>query len=244
VYIKKGDPVKAINSLLHDFSQIPYENLSKIFRLSIEKHERPRTPETLIREFLEKGRGGTCFSLNYAVIKALRLNGYPAWPVSVHTGRNSFPHYAVVFTLRDQLYLVDPGYLLYTPLRLKDKGSDYGTNGVLDYELSKKNGVYTLYSVDSHDRKIRYSLTNKPVEDRVFVHYWIRSFDYISSVVASRIVDNSILYINNDYVRFTDSHTVQKSYDKEKADRYLAKYFGFTREYIDQARGILREREY
>ncbi len=235
--------MKAIDSLLQDFSRFPYENLSKIFKLSLKRDARPRGPSTLISDHLRYGRGGTCFSLNYTVIKALRLNGYPAWPVSVHTGRSSFPHYAVLFKLRGHQYLVDPGYLLYTPLRLKDKGSDYGTNGVLDYELSKKSGVYTLYSLDSRDRKKRYSLTPVPVEDRVFIHYWIRSFDYISAVVASRIVDNSILYINNDYVRFTDAHTVQKSYDLEKANRYLSKYFGFTREEIDRAREILRIHE-
>jgi len=229
---KKGYPVNTINALLRDFSDIPYENLSKILRLSLERHQRPRSPETLISEFLQHGRGGTCFSLNYAVMKSLRLNGYPAWPVSVHTGRNSFPHYAVIFSLRDQSYLVDPGYLLYTPLCLKDKGSDYGTNGVLDYELSKQNGEYILYSLDSRNRKKRYTFAPEPVSDRLFIHHWIRSFDYISALVASSIVDNSILYINDDYVRFTDAHSVQKSYDIDKANRYLSQYFGFTQEEI------------
>ncbi|MDK2977058.1 MAG: N-acetyltransferase [Candidatus Marinimicrobia bacterium] len=237
---KKDYPVKIINNLLEDFSDIPYENLSKILRLPLKRHQRPRSPETLISEFLQFGRGGTCFSLNYTVMKALRLNGYPAWPVSVHTGRNSFPHYATIFSLRDQSYLVDPGYLLYTPLCLKEKGSDYGTNGVLDYELSKQNGVYTLYSIDSQHRKIRYTFTPKPVSDSLFIHHWIRSYDYISALVASRIVDNSILYINDDYIRFTDAHSVQKSYDIDKANKYLSQYFGFTQKEIDRARSILK----
>lgn len=232
--------MNAVNTLLQDFSDIPYENLSKILRLPLERHKRPRTPETLIREFLDKGHGGTCFSLNYAVIKVLRIHGYPAWPVYVHSGRNSFPHYAVLFSLRGHQYLVDPGYLLYSPLCLKDKGGDFGTNGVLDYELSKQDGMYTLYSLDSRDRNVRYSFKPNPIGNRIFVHDWIQSFDYISSLVASRIVKKSILYINGDYVRFTDAHTVQKSYDKEKADTYLSTYFGFTQEEIDKARGILK----
>lgn len=235
--------MNAVNTLLQDFPDIPYENISKIFRLPMDRQNRIRTPEDLLKEHIEYGRGGTCFSLNYTVIKVLRIHGYPAWPVHVHTGRNSFPHYAVLFSLRDYKYLIDPGYLLYTPLCLKDKGSDFSTNGVLDYELSKKDGIYTLYSLDSRDRKVRYSFKPDPVGDRLFVHYWILSFDYVSSLVASRIVDNSILYINGDYVRFSDAHTVQKSYDKEKADTYLSTYFGFTREEIDRARGILRIHE-
>ncbi|MDD3807237.1 MAG: arylamine N-acetyltransferase [Candidatus Marinimicrobia bacterium] len=233
--------MKAIKSLLNDFSDIPYENLSKIFRLTLQPQQRPRTPEILLSDFLAYGHGGTCFSLNYAIIKALRLNGYMAWPVSVQTERNSFPHYAIIFTLRNQQYLIDPGYLLYSPLWLKDKGSDYGTNGVLDYELSKKDGIYTLYSLDNKTRKKRYSFIPNPVEDSIFVRHWICSFDYMSAVVASRIVEERILYINDDYVRFTDAHSVQKSYDRNKADYYLSTYFSYSQEDILKARDLVKK---
>lgn len=231
--------MKDITDVLMDLSDIPYENISKILRLPLERAKRPRSPESILSEYLKYGRGGTCFSLNYVVIQALRSHGTDAWPVSVSTGRNTFPHYAILFTYHDKQYLIDPGYLLYSPLLLKERGADYGTNGVLDYELSMNDGSFSLYSIDSKDRKKRYSFYANRIEDRVFIHHWIRSFDYITALVASKIVDNSILYINDDYVRFTDAHTVQKCYDKEKADQYLTKYFGFTREEITSARDMV-----
>lgn len=232
--------MKQIINILSDLSNIPYENISKILRLPLERSKRPRNPENVLSDFLESGWGGTCFSLNYLVIQALRSGGTDAWPVSVKTGRNTFPHYAILFSHYDKQYLLDPGYLLYSPLLLKERGADYGTNGVLDYELTMENGLYILSSIDARYRKKRYSFSPNRIKDRIFIHHWIRSFDYISALVASRIVDKSILYINNDYVRFTDAHSVQKSYDKEKADQYLSKYFGFTQEEIDRARGILK----
>ncbi len=233
--------MKHIVNILSDLSTIPYENISKILRLPLERSKRPRTSGIVLSDYLESGKGGTCFSLNYLVIQTLRSLGTDSWPVSVNTGRNTFPHYGIIFEHYDKHYLIDPGYLLYSPLLLKERGADYGTNGVLDYELMLENGLYTLSSIDSRQRKKRYSFSLNRVEDRVFIHYWIRSFDYISALVGSRIVDNSILYINNDYVRFTDAHTVQKCYDSEKADQYLLKYFSFTREEIFNAREILRK---
>jgi len=231
--------LRQIIHILSDLRNIPYENISKILRLPFERSLRPRKPEKVLSDYLESGWGGTCFSLNYLVIQALRTNGTDAWPVSVNTGRNTFPHYAILFSRYDKQYLIDPGYLLYSPLLLKERGADYGTNGVLDYELLMENGLYTLSSIDARHRKKRYVFSPNRVEDRVFIHHWIRSFDYISALVASRIVDNSILYINDDYVRFTDAHTVEKRYDKEKADEYLSKYFGFSREEVFRAREII-----
>ncbi|MDD3806896.1 MAG: hypothetical protein PHE86_02505, partial [Candidatus Marinimicrobia bacterium] len=54
-------------------------------------------------------------------------------------------------------------------------------------------------------------------------------------------VEERILYINDDYVRFTDAHSVQKSYDRNKADYYLSTYFSYSQEDILKARDLVKK---
>ncbi len=108
--------MKHIVNILSDLSTIPYENISKILRLPLERSKRPRTSGIVLSDYLESGKGGTCFSLNYLVIQTLRSLGTDSWPVSVNTGRNTFPHYAIIFEHYEKHYLIDPWYLLSPPL--------------------------------------------------------------------------------------------------------------------------------
>ena len=63
---KKPDSIFLQELLLH-FSNLPYENLSKIIKLDNDwdSENKIRLPEELIEDYISYKLGGTCFSLTF-----------------------------------------------------------------------------------------------------------------------------------------------------------------------------------
>jgi arylamine N-acetyltransferase len=220
--------------------KIPYENVSKILRLLKEPEDRPRNSQTLLSEHLEKQHGGTCFSLVNLIVKSLKVEGVRAFPVKADIHRRTFPHFFAIIENDNKNYLVDPGYLINDPIELKETSISTKPGSPIDFEISKDtNGKYTLNTVTTGIKKERYSFSISEVSENDFQEYWVKSFDYINDIVASRNIDNKFIYINGNYVQIRSKGNVEKYNSAEKSNEYLNKYFNFDIELIERAKEIL-----
>lgn len=222
--------------------KIPYENVSKILRLKMPPEERPRDSKTLLSDFRNLHFGGTCFSLVNLLIRSLDIEGIRAYPVKAEIHRRSFPHFFAIVEYRNKHYLVDPGYLINQPVEIIPGGSSLLHSGAIDFTIKDlKDGLYQLQTQTNGTQTTRYTFRIAPLDQVNFMHYWIRSFDYINAIVASRFVDDKFIYINGDYVQIRRKGNVEKYQQHDKAQEYLKIYFDLDETMILTAEALLKE---
>lgn len=229
------------NQFFNLLSEIPYENVTKILRLPLSASERPRNARTVLEGFREKGRGGTCFSLVNLSREILVMQNIRIFPAMADIQRDSFPHFFCLLENNNEYYLLDPGYLITTPVRIDPEKTVYFDNSVMTFKLSPKNGVYTLYSTKGSQNKERYRFKIKAVESAHFSERWSQSYTYMNAVTASRIIDKRFVYICGNYVQIREAGNIQKYRNMEKAYTYLEEYFGFSRDQIIEAEHLLKK---
>lgn len=222
--------------------QIPYENVSKILRLKMPPEERPRDSKTLLSDFRNLHFGGTCFSLVNLLIRSLEIEGIRAYPVKAEIHRRSFPHFFAIVEYRDKHYLVDPGYLINQPVEIIPAGKNLLRSGAIDFTVKAlEDERYQLQTQSNGTLTTRYTFRIEPLDHADFMHYWIRSFDYINAIVASRFIDDKFIYINDDYVQIRSKGNVEKYQQREKAYEYLNLYFDLDETMIRAAEALLKK---
>jgi len=181
------------------FARLPYENLTKL----IKKHRFPpgparrRSPSEVIEDHLQYGTGGTCFSLNNLFAEVLHRLGFPCFPVLCDMRAGADSHCALVVTLGNQPYLLDPAYLIRQPLPLplgdqQDKQTD--TTG---------NVVVTATGAASYDlatyNRWRYSIKLDPVPRQRYTALWDSSFDWtmMNGIHLSATAATGYAYVHN-----------------------------------------------
>jgi arylamine N-acetyltransferase len=230
---------------IHFFSilpQIPYENVSKILRLKMPPQERPRDSKAVLSEHQSLHFGGTCFSLVNLVIRSLAVEGIPAYAVKADIHRRSFPHFFAVAENDGKHWLIDPGYLINRPLEINPAHPSHMRSGAIDFIVSHlRDGEYQLQTVTGGQQKTRYTFHIEPLDPARFTEYWISSFDYINAIVASRFVEDTFIYINDNYVQIRSMGNVEKYDQEEKALHYLNRYFGLDAHIVQSARELLQK---
>ena len=233
--------IEKLNKILIGIKNIPYENITKIFRLNLLPQNRPRGHLLLLRKNEESFRGGTCFSLSNAIIQILRNNNISAKAIIGNMERETFPHFFVIVDIDDAKYIIDPGFMIYEPIKItKNKQMEFSTsisNYLLEY---KDEEYYELYSNNDNNKKFRYKFSSLPINDEEFKNYWIKSFDYINKITASRIVDDKHIFISGDFVQIKQKNSVEKYKNKATAYKYLMKYFYFSKNDILKAENFLK----
>lgn len=221
---------------------IPYENVSKILRLEMEPKERPRDSKTLLSDHLNFHFGGTCFSLVNLLIKSLEIEGIKAYPVKADIHRQTFPHIFAIIEYDNKKYVIDPGYLINTPIELKEHQITLNDNSPINFEIKQlSDGRFELHTHTGGIKKSRYTFQTNALEESEFRTYWIRSFDYMNAIVASRFVDDKFIYINDNFVQIRSKGNIEKYNSKEKALDYLNTYFKLDKHIIQTANDLLRE---
>jgi arylamine N-acetyltransferase len=222
--------------------QIPYENISKIMRLNLPPEQRPRNSKTVLKEHQKMHFGGTCFSLVNLLIRTLEIEGFKAYPVKADVHRRSFPHFFAIAEDAGKSYLIDPGYLINRPLEIIPDGKNVLQSGAIDFSvIAGDEGGYTLMTRTNGQQTLRYTFNIEPVSRADFMRYWIRSFDYINAIVASRFADEKFIYINGNYVQIRSKGNVEKYDQREKALEYLEQYFHFDETLIKTAESLLEK---
>jgi len=210
--VAPGEPgERLLTDLLSAFSQIPYENATKILRCSKSGGAggRFRMPGELAGDFIESGMGGTCFSLVYLFRHLLDMTGFDCYLVLADRTYGENTHCACMVRSGGALYLADPGYLIFHPLPLSaDEPLTYVT---APYSLSiepapggKRFDVYSL--LQGGGRKFRYTIKNEEVDEGTFFDCWKRSFDFdmMHYLVVNRMAGKRRIYLRDRFLHITD----------------------------------------
>ncbi len=200
-----GDPaLDALRRIVSCYSNLPYENLTKIIRkfTAPSPEERLRGPVDVVTGYVEHRTGGTCFSLTYCLGSILTSAGYRCYPVMADMKRPNI-HCALIVELAGRRLLVDPGYLVGEPVELGEEPIRMSTAfGVV--EIRRRLGErYDLFTVDRDGRKWRYTVRTAPVSEQAFVRYWQDSFSLpmMNSLLLTRLTPSGHLYIKNHHLR-------------------------------------------
>ncbi|MEA2077905.1 MAG: arylamine N-acetyltransferase [Candidatus Marinimicrobia bacterium] len=221
---------------------IPYENISKILRLEMKPEKRPRDSKTLLSDHREFHFGGTCFSLVNLVISSLSVEGIKAYPVKADIHRRTFPHFFAIAEENNNKYLIDPGYLINSPLEIIADGISIQHNGVIDFVVKHISGEqFQLQTITKGQFKTRYTFHIEHLSDEEFNKNWIDSFNYMNAIVASRFVDDKFIYINGNYVQIRSKGNIEKYDQEDKALEYLNTYFELDENIIQTAKELLNK---
>lgn len=220
------------------FGQLPWENLTKFLRKARVGALR-RTPEEVLREHVELGAGGTCFSLTEALGEILASSGFRTRPVMGDMQHGTNIHCAVLVEMPGgENYLLDPGYLVREPVRL-----DPGTETIL--KSGSETLVYRTEDGNSWDMftsgfegcRHRYRIKLAKVSRDSFRQFWNDSFDApgMNGLHLSRAVDGVRLYAHNQNLRVVDSRGKRNvKLRSDYADR-IAEAFGISRDIASMA---------
>ena len=244
--ISTGDPeLDLLNKLVEVFAKFPYENISKIIKLSghLEDTDPIRLPEEVVEGHLREGLGGTCFSLTYTLQTILNQNSFDCYPVMAHmrAGRNI--HCALVALIGEQKYLIDPGYLLGKPVELHPEEPFSFWNQFARVELFylPEDDAYHLYTFSGQERKWRYSFVDRPTEPKEFLRYWRGSFhkNAMHGICINRVTPKGLIYVRKRFMRQITLGGKRNVNIKRNYHTAIQETFGIRGEVVDQALAAL-----
>jgi len=176
-----GSQRELLGKVVSAFSRLPYENITKIIKHaeagSPEKAR--RYPEEVIRNHIEWGSGGTCFSLTFALLYLVRSMGWRAEVILADRRYGQDTHCALLVWLDGIPHLLDPGYLIVDPIPVvaAETGIDAGFNRLLLEPEGKKDRI-ALSTVRKGSKTYRLTYKMDPVGERQFFKAWDASFDW------------------------------------------------------------------
>ena len=213
----KTAPIHLLREMVQAFSELPYENLTKIIKqASLGSAEQSRRwPREVITEHLTSGTGGTCFSLTATLLYLLRSLGWRAEPILAdrHYGENT--HCAVVVWTDDKPHLLDPGYLIVTPIPLTslNDATEIETGfSQLRLAPSAGDGRRSLYTVQQGSASHRLTFKTEPADAGEFLKAWDASFDWdmMQYPLLTRIRGHGQLYLRGNRLQIRSRGSLQR----------------------------------
>ena len=236
-----------LEAVVRDFARLPYENISKILKSADRDRplERFRLPLEVVTDHLERGFGGTCFSLTFLLERMLKSLGYDCRKVMAHMHMGRNVHCLVLVNRDGRRYMIDPGYALYAVIPLPERGRSVARcpHAVVEVSLGA-GGEYNLSTVDAAGKKWRYRFRDEPAGDEVFERHWRESFDMptLNNVCLGRITEKGHLYLRKDYFKFASTGEIKKRRFKTGIDRVIEEEFGIDRRWVGMAWDVLQAR--
>jgi arylamine N-acetyltransferase len=228
------------------FSHLPYENVTKLLKeaRSSNIHQKLRKTDEVLSDHLRWNTGGTCFSLCNALLSILKNSGFDAFVAmaDMHYGINI--HCVVVITLPEGRFVLDPGYLLHDPIRLPDSNFEQVTKTAMNTVVLQNEGNenFSLFTIESAQRKWRYRLKAYPVTAEEFEAYWIHSFSLNSMehLMMTRLDNRGRLYFRKNHLEHVNESKRTILTKPEASD--LSGLFGVPSDLISSARNVLLAR--
>lgn len=239
-------------SLLHiaavaqHFSILPYENISKILKKSHHSYGQLfRLPDELLDDHYAWHAGGTCFSLTYLLLGIYRILGYSAEPLICDLNWGKDNHSAVMISFAGQLFLVDPGYMIFKPLPLSGKHiqSQISAETGLSLRYDDEQDRYSLYTFRKKNFIRRYSFQPKPVTLETFAVYWQESFQMpgMDDLLLTRVDRYEMTFIQGDFIKITSPEASQKFRATDRAEKLIQDRFQIPLEKVEEARYLLQQ---
>jgi len=206
----------SLAQLLDLLSLFPYENFTKIIKKGnvIRIEDALRSPDEVIRDFLNSNTGGTCFSLTATFIALLAQIGIVAYPILAdrHYGINT--HCALFFEYEKKLKLLDPGFLIYSPVTLPVDNPliikhDFNRLELRPQESGRK---VELRTISGSNKKYRLTYKISPISRENFLQAWKDSFSWemMTYPIFSRYHEQSHYYLQKDLLRIKGSNQRKK----------------------------------
>jgi arylamine N-acetyltransferase len=240
--LTRGDQrLELLEKLVEAFTHFPYENISKIIKLSdhLQDEDQIRLPEEVVEDHLQEGLGGTCFSLTFTLQAILAQNGFSCYPVMAHmrAGRNI--HCALVGLVGGSKYLIDPGYLLGKPVALDPRQPVSFRNEFSQVELlfQPEDGVYHLYTFSGQERKWRYCFADRLTAADEFLKYWQDSLhkNGMHGISLNRVTSRGLVYVRKKFMREITPEGKRNVNIKRNYHAAIQETFGIRRELVEQA---------
>lgn len=191
-----------LQKIVRAFSHLPYENQTKLLKVKKSRTQLLRFPAEVWADYLKWGMGGTCFSLSFLLKTILDNCGFLPALVMAHRRYGENTHCVLVVPLASGDYLIDPGFLLRDPLPLG--GTQPFPNGFNQIVIEGDGaGVFSVFTLQAGQRKLRYWFQPKPVPLAIFFQHWRNSFQgpgMKDLVVVARDQDRQI-YLRGLYYR-------------------------------------------
>lgn len=228
-----------LSRVLTSFASIPYENLSKIISFTqAGKTIQKQSPGDVIRGFIASGTGGTCFPLTLTLITILKELRFSAVPILADRRYGADSHCALLCEVTpDSWRLVDPGYLLISPLALPLHGSvayslpftQVELRRLTDSDRVELNTITSALSGGGSKYRLTYKTT--AIDEHTFHAAWDRSFEWemMRYPVLSRVVGDTHIYVqkNSILTRSGECHTRrpidEKNFIREVSAKMLVK---------------------
>jgi arylamine N-acetyltransferase len=247
----QGRGLVYLRDLALRFSEMPYENISKIIKNagSVGVLEAMRMPAEVVTEHFEKGFGGTCFSLTFLLERMLTALGFDCYKVMADMNSGKNVHCLVIVREGDGGYMIDPGYALYEVIELPGEGVSavMCPHALVEVEFSgadEPSARYDLWTSDASGRKWRYTFKDIPVSDADFERHWIESFSKptLHNICLTRMTERGHIYFRKDFFKFTSRQAIDKRRLKHDIEAFIADEFGIGREWTNLAQRLLKER--
>jgi arylamine N-acetyltransferase len=242
---KSAPEIELLEKIVQAFSQFPYENVSKIIKLSrhLDEPHPIRLPEEVIEDHFKTGLGGTCFSMTFTLQTILVHHGFDCYPVmaDMRAGRNI--HCALVASVEGRKYLLDPGYLLGRPVELHPEKPFSFWNEFARVELFylPTDGAYHLYTFSGQERKWRYRFIDRPTGPDEFLKHWEASFhkNAMHGICINQATSKGLIYLRKRFMRRITVGGKQNVNIKRNYHAAIEQSFGISQEVVEEALAAL-----
>lgn len=225
------------------FARLPYENLTKL----IKKHNtragapRRRLPWEVVTDHVERGTGGTCFSLTETFLAVLERLGYQSRPVLCDMQAGPDSHCAVWIDLPAGPHLMDPGYLLHQPVPLSPDRSHTRHTGVTEITVvGAPDGA--SYEVTTGGKR-RYRMKAATVTPERFLALWDASFEWtqMGNLHLSRGIGDGYAYLHGHHLRLQRPGGKENLNLRGRLPDELSTRFGLSPHVVTEALRVLAQ---
>ena len=223
--VPKPPNLETLREILSHFSNLPYENLSKIIRHheQTDIHRKLRFPIDVMEGYIRNRLGGTCFSLTFFLETIMVHAGYRCYPVMADMKWAPNCHCVILAEIGSSKFLVDPGYLLNLPMEMTSEKPRIYDSEFTGVELVHRpaDDVYEVYTFSRTEMKWRYRFKDRPCPTEEFLGHWISSFSWNSmhGLCLTRAEHGKLLYVHKYFMRESTvagktNYNIKKDYHK------------------------------
>lgn len=235
---KDENELSFLEHLLYKFSGLPYENASKIIKADYDINNGFRFPSELVRDHIKDGTGGTCFSLVYLFKSLLDVCGFKSNLILADRTYGENTHTAIIIELGKELYLADPGYLLFKPIKLPGDAPVLYDIGHSTLYIEPVGNFFDVFTIERKGyKKFRYRLKNEKISREDYLEAWQKSFEFemMNHLVITKSIDNRQIYIRNNYFQNKTENEVLKKHITTEELVTITSHMGISEKIIKQA---------
>jgi arylamine N-acetyltransferase len=241
-----GSKPKLLNEVASAFARLPYENITKIIKLqeSGSPASARRSPDEVIGDHISWGTGGTCFSLTSALMHLVRSLGWEAKYLLADRPYGQDTHCALLVWIDGRPHLLDPGFLIVTPVAISGGCRQEIITGFNRIILApEQNERISLATVRENKVTPRLAYKTQPVDPGQFLKAWDASFGWemMRYPLLTRIIGAGQIYLNGTRFQISRADSTELKYiPADDLISQISAQFGINPAVVERAISILK----